>query len=246
MSAPVIIVTIDIMEDQVVRLRQGELQERTVYGHDPVEVAVRWEKEGAEWLHIVDLDGATRGEQSNSKAVEEILTTVKVPAQVGGGIRTLAGIEGWLERGADRVCIGTKAVDSEFLSEAIAKFGERLVAAVDARAGEVRVGGWRESAGSPAVELARRFADSGVRRIMFTDIERDGTLQGPNVDAVREIVEAVDVPVLAGGGVDTEFSVRNLAKLGESGLEGIIIGKALYAGALSLEAAQRAARMGVA
>lgn len=241
MRTPYILVTVDILEDQVVRLRQGELRERTVYGHDPVEAAVDWERSGAEWLHVVDLEGATRGEQANSKAIEEILKSVKIPVQVGGGIRSIASIEGWLNKGAARVSIGTKALDEEFLNEALAKFSEYIVAGVDARAGEVRISGWLQTSGSRAVEVAKHLADSGVQRIMFTDIERDGTLQGPNFEAVREIVEAVDVPVLAGGGVDTEFSIRKLAKFWEQGLEGIVIGKALYSGALSLDSAKKAA-----
>ncbi|MGH9196570.1 MAG: 1-(5-phosphoribosyl)-5-[(5-phosphoribosylamino)methylideneamino]imidazole-4-carboxamide isomerase [Acidimicrobiia bacterium] len=241
MSSPIILVAIDIVEDQVVRLRQGELQERTVYGHDPVETAVEWERSGAEWLHVVDLEGATRGEQANSKAIEEILKTVKIPVQVGGGLRSLSSIEAWLGKGASRVSIGTKALDPAFLSEALEEFADRIVASVDARQGEVRVEGWTHGSGSRAVEVAKRLAEAGVRRVVFTDIERDGTLQGPNFEGVREIVEAVEIPVIASGGVDTEFSIRKLAKFAEDGLEGIIIGKALYSGALSLDTAKQAA-----
>lgn len=233
----IILVAVDIVEDQVVRLSRGELEERTVYGHDPVEAAVEWEAKGAEWLHVIDLDGATRGEQSNSKAVERILQSVKIPVQVGGGIRSVQSIESWLAAGATRVCVGTKLFDPEFLKEAVSQFSDSLVAAVDARGGEVRVGGWLQGGGATPVDTVKRLEDSGVRRIMFTDIERDGTLLGPNIEAIEEILEVASIPVIASGGVDMEQSVRELAKLN---LEGVIIGKALYSGAMSLEAAKAA------
>lgn len=233
----IIFVAVDIVEDQVVRLSRGELQERTVYGHDPVETAVEWANNGAEWLHVIDLDGATRGEQRNSKSVEEILRSVEIPVQVGGGIRSVKGIEDWLAAGATRVCVGTKIFDPQFLTDAVSQFGDSLVAAVDARGGEVRVGGWLEGGGATPVDTVKRLEDAGVRRIMFTDIERDGTLLGPNIDAIEEILDAATIPVIASGGVDNEHSVRELAKLN---LEGVIIGKALYSGAMSLEAAKAA------
>jgi phosphoribosylformimino-5-aminoimidazole carboxamide ribotide isomerase len=236
-----ILVAVDIVEDQVVRLTRGELRERTVYGQDPVETALEWEQQGAEWLHVIDLEGATAGVQRNSRAVEEILGAVKIPVQVGGGLRSMESIAFWLDRGAARVTIGTKALDQAFLSEALSRFGEAIVAAVDARGGRVRVGGWLEAPGVGTIETVTRLAQAGVQRIMFTDIERDGTLQGPNFDAVEEVVSAVGIPVIASGGVDTEHSVRRLARLAPQGLEGIIIGKALYGGVLSLSDAQRAA-----
>jgi phosphoribosylformimino-5-aminoimidazole carboxamide ribotide isomerase len=236
-----ILVAVDIVEDQVVRLTQGELQERTVYGHDPVDTAKDWVSEGAEWLHVIDLDGATRGEQRNSKAIEQILREVEVPVQVGGGIRTLEAIRFWLDAGASRVVVGTKALDREFLGEAVGEFGDRLVAAVDARQGEVRVAGWQEPSGHPLIDTVRRLAGIGVARLMFTDIERDGTLRGPNVEVVEEVVDALEIPVIASGGVSAAHDVRMLAGLASKGLEGIIIGKALYSGALTLKEARQAA-----
>lgn len=242
MSAVSVLVAIDIVEDQVVRLTRGALEERTVYGGEPVETARRWEKEGADWLHVVDLDGATKGEQENSAAVQQIIGEVGIPVQIGGGIRSLESIEGWIKAGAERVVLGTKALDKGFLREAVKRFGEKVVAAVDAHAGEVKIEGWRSGSGVGTVETVQQLAGAGVSRVMFTDIDRDGTLSGPNLTAVREVAEALDIPVIASGGITTAHDVRKLAKLSEVGLEGMIIGKALYSGAITLEEAKAAAR----
>jgi phosphoribosylformimino-5-aminoimidazole carboxamide ribotide isomerase len=244
MSAPYILVAIDIVEDQVVRLRQGRMQERTVYGHDPVETALDWEKQGAEWLHVIDLDGATRGEQQNSQAIEQILQSVNIPVQIGGGIRSIEAIKGWLDEGATRVCIGTKAMEPDFLDKAVKEFGDRLVAAVDSREGVVQVGGWQTTSGEKTLEIVKMVAGHGVSNLMFTDIERDGTLEGPNLEMIEVILDEVEVPLIASGGVTTDHDVRQLTALGARGLEGIIIGKALYSGALKLEDAKAAAAGG--
>ncbi|HLF69462.1 MAG TPA: 1-(5-phosphoribosyl)-5-[(5-phosphoribosylamino)methylideneamino]imidazole-4-carboxamide isomerase [Actinomycetota bacterium] len=236
-----IIVAIDIVEDQVVRLRQGELLERTVYGDDPIETAIRWEAQGATRLHVIDLDGATRGDASNSEAVERIISAVRIPVQVGGGIRSIDSIERWLEKGAARICVGTRSLDPTFLKEAIEVAGDRLIVAIDSRGGEVKVAGWLEGTGTRALDLAKQVESAGVSRIIFTDIERDGTLLGPNVEAIDELLSEVGIPVIASGGVSSDIDVMALAKLHERGLEGIIIGKALYSGALTLEVAQAAA-----
>lgn len=231
---------IDIVEDQVVRLRQGDLHERTVYGQDPVEMAEMWQAEGADWLHVIDLDGATRGEQANSPAIERILTTCTIPVQVGGGIRSIDAIARWLDKGAARVCIGTKAIDELFLEEALSLYGERIVAAIDAKGGTVRVAGWLQPSGMRTVEAVRKVAAAGVSRILFTDIERDGTMRGPNLDAIEEVLDTLEVPCIASGGVDAEHSVAKLARLSEKGLEGVVIGKALYSGALTLSSVRAA------
>lgn len=241
MTGPKILVAIDIVEDQVVRLTRGEFHERTVYGHDPVETALDWEEKGAEWLHVIDLDGAAKGEQENSQAIETILSRTGVPVQVGGGIRSLDAIDGWLKKGAERVVIGTKALEQAFLEKAVVEFGQGIVAAVDARAGVVQVAGWTRPSEEGTLEILKRVEDAGVSRVMFTDIERDGTLTGPNVEAIEEVLDALSVPVIASGGVATEHDIRRLAKLFSKGLEGIIIGKALYSGALRLADAQASA-----
>lgn len=238
---PKIFVAIDIIEDQVVRLTKGEFQERTVYGDDPLETAIEWQALGAEWLHVIDLDGASKGQAVNSQAIEAILSKVAIPVQVGGGVRSIAAIEALVSAGATRVTIGTRSMEPEFLAEAVKEFGERILVAIDSRHGKVQVGGWMQEAGAAAVEAAVRAQDAGVARIMFTDIERDGTLTGPNIEAVQEVCEALEIPVIASGGVATEHDVRRLAKLADRGLEGIIIGKALYSGALTLAEAKAAA-----
>ncbi len=235
-----IIPAIDIIQDQVVRLHQGRFEDRTVYGHDPVDAARRWEDEGAEWLHVVDLDAAQRPDGQNSRSIQAIIAAVNIPVQVGGGIRTIESIDRWVESGAQRVVLGTKALDRDFLAEAVGRFGDKVIAAIDARQGVVAVEGWQRST-EGLVQVLKQVSQSGVSRILFTDIDRDGTLLGPDVEKVRQVLEAVDAPVIASGGVGTEQGVYQLAKLVGEGLEGIVIGKALYSGTITLEAAKRAA-----
>lgn len=236
-----VLVAVDVSEGRVVRLTRGEPGERTVYGEDPVATALAWQEQGAEWLHVVDLDAAIHGDPGNRRVIERLLEEVRIPAEVSGGIRTLEQIDVWLDCGAARVCVGTRALDSVFLAEAVARFGEAVVPAVDARAGRVRVAGWREDSGETVVEVAERMADAGASRIMFTDIERDGTLLGPNLQAIEEVLGAAGLPVIASGGVSGEGDVRALARLAPRGLEGVIVGKALYGGTLTLDRARAAA-----
>jgi phosphoribosylformimino-5-aminoimidazole carboxamide ribotide isomerase len=226
---------------EVVRLAQGVVGERTTYAADPVETAREWERAGAEWLHLVDLDGATGSGFDNSPAISKILENSGVPVQLGGGIRSLEAISGWIERGVARVCVGTKLLDPSFREAAVRDFGEWLVGSVDARGGTVRLAGWKQASQASTLETVRSFVDAGVRRIMFTDIERDGMLSGPNLEAVEEVLMTAQLPVIAAGGVSTEQDVRALARLAPKGLEGIVIGKALYSGHLTLQAAQSAA-----
>lgn len=225
----------------MVRLRKGDPDQKTVYGRDPVAAALAWEERGAEWLHVVDLDGALRGEPLNTKKIEEIVKAVKVPVQVSGGIRSVEALARWLDVGAARVVIGTKAFDSDLLAEMVERFGDQVVAAVDSKSGTVRVGGWKEESQMTPQDAARRLQSAGVQRLLFTDIERDGTLEGPNLDAIAQLLDAVDVPMIVGGGISCEPDVRNLAALAPNGLEAIIIGKALYSGALTLDEAKQAA-----
>lgn len=242
MSPLVVLVAIDIFGGRVVRFSQGRPEDMTVYGEDPVQTAVRWEGEGAEWLHVVDLDGALRGTPKNSEWISKILQSVKLPVQVSGGVRSMESVERWIELGASRVVVGTKAVEEEFLEEVLSKHADSIVAAVDSRGGLVRLAGWKVGTEQSAVALAERLASLGVRRLMCTDIDRDGTLRGPNFGLLKELLESVDVPVIASGGVSAAEDVARLAGLGEGNLEGVIIGKALYSGALTLDEAVRAAR----
>lgn len=242
MSPLVVLVAIDIFGGRVVRFSQGRPEDMTVYGEDPVQTAVRWEGEGAEWLHVVDLDGALRGTPKNSEWISKILQSVQVPVQVSGGLRSKESVERWIELGASRVVVGTKAVEEQFLEEVLSKYADSIVAAVDSKGGLVRLAGWKVTTQQTPVALAERLVSLGVRRLMCTDIERDGTLRGPNFGLLKDLLESVDVPLIASGGVSAAEDVARLAGLGPGNLEGVIIGKALYSGALTLDAAARAAR----
>ncbi len=235
---PVILVAVDMVAGEVVRLTKGDMGQKTVYGQDPVAAALEWETRGARWLHLVDLDGATGTGIDNSEPIGRIIRAAKVPVQIGGGIRSLEAIDRWVELGVTRVCVGTKSMDFKWLAEATAEFGEQLVASLDTRAGTVRVGGWTEGSGMPTLEALKRMVDAGVRRVMFTDIERDGTLTGPNLEATEEVLDAVDIPVIAAGGVTNTEDLVALAGLAPKGLEGIVVGKALYNGNIDLAQAQ--------
>lgn len=236
-----ILVAIDMVGGEVVRLTKGEMNRKTVYGQDPVATALQWQAAGAEWLHLVDLDGATGTGVSNAEPIRRILEAVCIPVELGGGIRTMQAIAGWLEAGVTRVQIGTRSMDQEFLAAAVKEFGERLVATVDSRGGRVKVAGWLEDSRMTTLEAVRRIAGAGVARLMFTDIDRDGTLTGPNLPAIEEVLAAVQIPVIAAGGVTSVGDVEQLSKLG---LEGIVIGKALYSGDVDLTAAQELLRAG--
>ena len=235
---PDILVAIDMVAGEVVRLTKGDMGQKTVYGQDPVHAAGEWVDRGARWLHLVDLDGATGTGIDNSAPIGRILDGVTVPVQIGGGIRTMQAIAGWVERGAARVCIGTRSMDFEFLTEAAAEFGDRLVASLDTREGTVRVGGWTEGSGTPTLDALKRMVDCGIARVMFTDIERDGTLTGPNLQAIEQVLDAVKIPVIAAGGVTNTADLELLADLAPRGLEGIVVGKALYSGSIDLADAQ--------
>lgn len=235
-----IFVAIDLRDGRVVRLMRGDPMAATVYGDDPVATAVSWRDQGATYLHVVDLDGAISGFPANKQVVARIVSEAGIPVEVAGGIRSLPAIEAWLTAGAARVCIGTKALDPTFLGEALAEFGEGIVAAVDARGGLVQVSGWQESSALATGEVATRLAAAGVARVLFTDIGRDGTLEGPNIAATQEVLGA-GMGVIASGGVGSLADVEALVALGHPRLEGVVVGKALYSGALRLADALAAA-----
>lgn len=238
MTAPVILVAIDMVAGEVVRLTKGDMGQKTIYGQDPVAAALEWEARGARWLHLVDLDGATGTGIDNSEPIGRIIQAAGVPVQIGGGIRSLEAIDRWVELGVTRVCVGTKSMDFKWLAEATAEFGDQLVASLDTRAGTVRVGGWTEGSGMPTLEALNRMIDAGVTRVMFTDIERDGTLTGPNLPAIEQVLDAVTIPVIAAGGVTDTADLVALATLAPKGLEGVVVGKALYNGNIDLAEAQ--------
>ena len=230
-----IFVAIDLVGGRVVRLLRGDPEAATVYSEDPVATALAWRERGATWLHVVDLEGAIGGQAANAAVMRGIIEAVDVPVQVAGGIRSLSAIEAWLAAGAARVVVGTRAIEEAFLSEAVPRFGQGLVAAVDARNGMVQVAGWQESSSLTIGEVLGRLSGAGVPRILFTDIGRDGTLEGPNLPAIREVLAASGMGLIASGGVAGLADVETLLSLRDPRLEGVIVGKALYSGSLALE-----------
>lgn len=232
-----ILPAIDLRAGRCVRLLQGDYARETVFSDDPVAIARRWAEAGARRLHIVDLDGARTGHSENLPVVSRIAAAVPLPIQLGGGIRDRVAILAALEAGVQRVILGTALVtgDAAGVEALLGEFGERAVVGVDARDGRVAVQGWTETTDRDAIELARDLEARGARRLVYTDIRSDGMLAGPNLDGIRRMCEALSIPVIAAGGVSSAEDVRRLAELAPLGLEGAIIGKALYTGAVRLE-----------
>jgi phosphoribosylformimino-5-aminoimidazole carboxamide ribotide isomerase len=231
---------IDLRGGKCVRLRQGDYQRETVYGDDPGEMARRWVGQGATCLHLVDLDGARDGSSANLKAVQEILAAVSVPCELGGGIRDDGAIERLLGMGLARLVIGTRALkEPDWFRGVVRRFPGKLALGIDAKGGLVATDGWLKTSTTRAVELARQFAGEPLAAIIYTDIARDGMLEGPNLDAMAEMSAAVEIDVIASGGVTTGDDVRRLAALG---VAGCIVGRALYEGTLTLGSAIEAAR----
>ena len=241
---------IDLKQGQCVRLRLGEMASATVYNEDPAAQARAFEEEGFEWLHVVDLDGAFAGESRNRAAVEAILKATRNPVQLGGGIRSLAHIEAWLDKGLARVILGTVAVrDPGLVKEACRAFPGRIAVGIDARGGKVAVEGWAEASELGAIELARKFEGAGVAAIVYTDIDRDGVLAGINWDATIDMAEAVSIPVIASGGLASMADIVRMTMPDARRLEGAISGRALYDGRIDPQealAVLRAARERVA
>lgn len=224
---------IDLKDGQCVRLKLGEMSEATVFNDDPAAQAASFEAAGFEYLHIVDLNGAFAGKPVNGAAVEAILGQVSMPVQLGGGIRDLATIEGWLAKGVRRVILGTVAVrDPALVREACKRFPGQVAVGIDAKGGKVAVEGWAESSTLGAIELAGRFEDAGVAAIIYTDIERDGILKGLNLPATAELARATRIPVIASGGLASIDDVKALVRPEYRMLEGAITGRALYDGRL--------------
>jgi len=234
---------IDLRGGRCVRLVQGAFDRETVYGDDPVAVARRWEAEGATWLHVVDLDGARAGKPVQRAIVRAICAAVRIPVQVGGGLRDRAAVEDALEGGAARVVLGTVALRDEPLTRALcAEHAGRIAIGLDARDGRLRAAGWLEESKAGAVETAARLSPLGAAAVIYTDIERDGTERGPDVEGTGAIARVAGVPVIASGGVASLAHVRTLAALASPSLAGVIIGRALYTGAVALGDALAAAR----
>lgn len=231
---------IDLKDGQCVRLRRGEMEDATIYSADPGAQARAWQDAGCTWLHVVDLNGAFAGASRNTEAVRAILAAASVPVQLGGGLRDMAGIEAWLDAGIRRVILGSVAVKNPALvRDACRAHPGRIVLGIDARDGFVATEGWAETSDVPALDLALRFEDAGAAAIVFTDISRDGMLTGVNVEATAALASRLHTPVIASGGIGTLKDVAAVKEAAGSGIEGIIIGRALYDGRVDLAAALR-------
>jgi len=233
---------VDIKDGCCVRLKQGRKEEVTVYGSDPVKVAQQWERQGAEWVHVVDLDGAFSGVPRNRVIIKEMVRCLSIPVQLGGGIRNLEVARDYLHLGVSRIIIGTSALgDRGLLTDLLEEFGpEQVIVGIDARDGKVAVKGWEDVTTVGALDLALQMKELGIIRTVYTDISRDGVLQGPNIPAIREMAATTGLAVIASGGVSTVEDIAGLRKI--PGVEGAIVGKALYEGRITLDEAIRAAR----
>ncbi len=233
-----IIPAIDLREGKCVRLVEGRLDRETVYSDNPVAMAILWQSQGAEMLHVVDLDGAFAGAPKNLDVIREILKAVDIPVQVGGGIRNMKSVELLLETGAARVILGTAAIlEPQLVAGACDRYGEAVLVGIDGRSGRVAIEGWGVTVDKGTIELAREMKELGVKRVVFTDIRRDGTLKGPNVGAIGELARDTGLMVVASGGVSTADDLRALKKLEPFGVDSVIMGKALYAGTVTLSEA---------
>lgn len=233
---------IDIRGGKCVRLTQGRYEEMTVFSDDPADIALKFQKDGAQYIHVVDLDGA-RGESSNRELISRMAKMIGIPVQTGGGIRTLKDIETVLESGVSRVILGTSAVQNpELVAQAVLRYKSRIAVGIDARDGYVAIEGWEKTSDFKAVEFAKKMESLGVKTIIYTDIATDGMMTGPNLSAMGEMLGHVGLEVIASGGVS---SIEDLVSLREIGVHGAIVGKALYTGAIDLKNALRALGRGM-
>ena len=231
---------IDIKDGNCVRLLRGSFSDVTVYGDNPAQMAMKWEELGGEFIHVVDLDGALKGHGVNAEAIRSICKSVNVPVQTGGGIRTMDDIKAKLDCGIERVIIGTKAVsDAEFVKKAVKEYGDRIVIGIDAKDSMVAIEGWEKTSEYTAVEFEKKMVEIGVRTIVYTDIATDGTLMGPNVSAMAEMVKATGIDIIASGGIG---NIEHIKALIPTGVEGVITGRALYTGDLDLREAVKAGK----
>ncbi len=238
-----LIPAIDLKDGRCVRLRQGRMDDETIFSDDPVDMAGRWVKQGARRLHMVDLNGAFAGEPVNGDAIRAIAAAYPdLPIQVGGGIRDEATIEAYLNAGVGFCIIGTQAVkEPELVARACKSFPGHVIVGLDAKDGQVAINGWAEVTEHRVVDLSRRFEDDGVEAIVYTDIGRDGMLSGPNVEATRALAEAISIPVVASGGITNIDDIRALVEVADSGIMGAITGRAIYEGTLDFAEGQRLA-----
>ena len=229
----IIFPAIDIKDGQCVRLQQGRFDKVDVYSENPAEVALRWEQKGAKALHVVDLDGALRGRSVNRETIQEIIRTVRIPVQLGGGIRTMKDIEEALNDGLNRVILGTSAVKEKgFVEQALKHYGEQIVVSIDAKDGYVALEGWTKTSQIKAVDFAKELESVGLKTLIYTDIAKDGMLSGPNFEELENLIKSVAIDVIASGGISRK---EHVMKLKAMNVAGAIIGKALYTNAIRLE-----------
>jgi len=234
----IVIPAIDLKDGKCVRLAQGDFRRETVYSDHPAEVARRWQEQGAERIHVVDLDGSLAGSPRNREAVRDIVRAVSIPVELGGGIRDLDTVADYLRLGLRWVILGTAALRNPgMVREACRDFTDQIILGIDARDGMVSVQGWTETSAQTAVELTRSFADCGLAAVIYTDIKRDGMGTGVNIQATRSLAEATNIPVIASGGVSGLTDIERVLEIEDAGVIGVIAGRALYTGALSLAAA---------
>jgi len=239
----IVIPAIDLAAGKCVRLRQGDMHQQTVYSDSPADMARHWEQQGAEVLHVVDLDGAMGGQSANLPSIEAIVQAISIPVELGGGLRTVDDVRRVLGLGVQWAIMGTSALrQPEELKAALAEYGERIIVGIDARDGKVAVSGWTETSDISAVDLAEQMQALGVQRLICTDIATDGMMVGPNIESLRALAEAVDIAIIASGGVSKLADIVALKALEPLGVIGAITGKALYEGTLDLKEAVKAAR----
>ncbi len=234
----IIIPAVDIKGGKCVRLEQGLMDRETIFSDYPEEMALKWERKGAERLHLVDLDGAVQGKPSNREVIKDVVDTVSIPVQLGGGIRDLHTLEEYINLGVDQIIIGTGAYkDPGLVETACKRYPGRIVIAIDSKDSYVSVEGWVEPTNIIAIDLAKRFEDMGINSIIYTDIKRDGMKRGPNIDAIRDLARVIEVPIITAGGISSIKDIGDISELEEDGVSGMIVGRALYDGSINLEQA---------
>ena len=239
----IIIPAIDLKDGRCVRLSQGRMDQETIYSENPIEMAKHWESKGAERLHVVDLNGAVTGKPFHRSLIEEMVRSLHIPVEIGGGIRDLTTIENYIHSGAEWVILGTAALrNPHLLTEACHQFPGKVILGIDAKGGKVAVEGWKEVASMEAIELARQFEGIGLSTIIFTDIERDGMGTGLNFESTRNLSRSTSIPVIASGGVSRIEDIEHLLELERDGVIGVIVGRALYTSSIDLEEAIRLAK----
>ena len=236
----IIFPAIDLKDGACVRLKKGVMEDATVFNNDPGAQAKSFQDQGFQWLHCVDLNGAFAGKSANSDAIRAIRAAIDLPIQLGGGIRDMAAVEGWLAAGITRVILGTAALTNpDFVKQAARAFPGRIVVGADAKGGKIATQGWAETSDLTPIDLGKRFEDAGVAAVLFTDIDGDGLLKGVNVTATATLARALSIPVIASGGVGSNADLEALVAANESGIEGVVVGRALYDGKIDIPAALR-------